>query len=54
EGDIDRLQIRLDRGEDVESTDMQGNTGMHVAAANSGIDVMKFLLENRADQEARN
>ncbi|CAM9893070.1 unnamed protein product [Ectocarpus sp. 12 AP-2014] len=54
ERDIDRLQVRLDRGEDVESTDLQGSTGMHVAAANSGIDVMKFLLENRADQEARN
>lgn len=54
EGDIDRLQARLDGGEDVESTDFQGNTGMHVAAASSGSDVMHFLLENSADKEARN
>lgn len=54
EGDIGRLQTRLDWGEDVESTDLQGNTGMHVAAASSGVDVMHFLLENKADKEARN
>jgi len=54
EGDIDRLQVRIDRGEDVESTDLQGNTGMHVAAAVARIAVMNFLLENKADKEARN
>ncbi|CAM9940013.1 unnamed protein product, partial [Hapterophycus canaliculatus] len=54
EGDIDRLQTRLDRGEDVESTDLQGNTGMHVAAATSGVDMMQFLIDNKADKEARN
>lgn len=48
------MQTRLERGEDVESTDLQGNTGMHVAAAASGLDVMIFLLENKADKEARN
>ncbi|CAN0148094.1 unnamed protein product [Pylaiella littoralis] len=54
EGDIDRLQARLARGEDVESTDLEGNTGMHVAAATSGLDVINFLLDNKADKEARN
>lgn len=54
EGDIERLQTRLGRGEDVESNDLQGNTGMHVAAATSHIGVMEFLLDNKADKEARN
>lgn len=54
DGDIDRLQLRLDHGEDIESTDLQGNTGMHVAAAASNISVMAFLLDNRADKESRN
>ncbi len=54
EGDVDGLQVRINRGEDVESTDLQGNTGMHVAAAVSAIAVMNFLLENKADKEARN
>lgn len=54
QGSLDRLQERLDRGEDVESTDLQGNTGMHVAAAESMVPVMEFLLDNAADKEARN
>lgn len=54
EGNIEALQISIDRGECTESTDMQGNTGMHVAAAVSNIAVMEFLLQNNADKEARN
>lgn len=54
EGNIDPLRVGLDRGEDVESTDLQGNTGMHVAAAASSVGVMNFLLDARADKEARN
>lgn len=54
QGNLDLLQTRLDRGEDVESTDLQGNTGMHLAAAESSIKAMTFLLDNRADKEARN
>lgn len=54
DGDVEGIQLRLDRGEDVESTDLQGNTGMHVAAAVSNVAVMQLLLDNLADKEARN
>ena len=54
DGDVDAIQLRLERGEDVESTDFQGNTGMHVAAAMSNVAVMELLLDNGADKEARN
>lgn len=54
QGSPDKLQERLERGEDVESTDHQGNTGMHVAAAESMLPVMEFLLDNGANKEARN
>ncbi|CAN0528595.1 unnamed protein product, partial [Laminaria digitata] len=54
DGEVDVLQLRLERGEDVESTDLQGNTGMHVAAAMSNVAVMELLLDNGADKEARN
>lgn len=54
QGDLEDLGVRLDRGEDIESRDLQGNTGMHVAAALSGIRVMSFLVEKKAEKEARN
>lgn len=54
DGEVDAIQLRLERGEDVESTDLQGNTGMHVAAAMSNVAVMDLLLDNGADKEARN
>ena len=54
EGDLDTLRNILDRGEDVECIDMQGSTGLHVAAASSNIVVMDLLLQHKANMEARN
>ncbi|CAN0204731.1 unnamed protein product [Ascophyllum nodosum] len=54
EGDLDTLRNILDRGEDVECIDMQGSTGLHVAAASSNIAVMELLLQHKANMEARN
>lgn len=54
EGDTNELRRRLDRGEDVESTDLQGNTGLHVAATTSSVGVMEILVQNKANKEARN
>ncbi len=44
----------LRKGADINSANSDGNTPLHLAAANGRKAVVKFLISNKADTDARN
>lgn len=44
----------MDDGEDVDTTDLLGNTPLHEAVLNGNTKVVKLLLDNDADVSAEN
>ena len=47
-GDLERVQILVERGEDMEKTDSWGRTPLHAASANGHLAVVRFLFEQHA------
>eukprot|EP00614_Pseudopedinella_elastica_P005559 CAMPEP_0172608908 /NCGR_PEP_ID=MMETSP1068-20121228/28953_1 /TAXON_ID=35684 /ORGANISM="Pseudopedinella elastica, Strain CCMP716" /LENGTH=660 /DNA_ID=CAMNT_0013412297 /DNA_START=49 /DNA_END=2032 /DNA_ORIENTATION=+ len=52
-GEFDQLQASLERGEDVNATDLTECSAFHCAAANGHIKCMELLLEHGANMEQR-
>ena len=47
-GDVDDIRTLLDNGVDVNTTDRDGNTSLHMAAMGGHTDCVGLLLEKKA------
>lgn len=54
EGETDKVVDLLRRGMDVNTTDPQGSTLLSIAARANNIELVRFLLDNRANPQRRN
>lgn len=52
--DTQTVAALIDRGMDVNSVDPAGNTLLHIAARNGNVQLLEFLLKNRANPLVRN
>jgi len=53
EGDLDGIEELLDAGSDVNFTDIDGRTALHVAACQGRTDVVELLLRRGAEVDPR-
>lgn len=47
--DIDKVKLLVENGANVNEKDKSGSTPLHHAAWMNAIDIMEYLLENKAD-----
>ncbi len=52
-GDLEKIQELLDNGEDINSRNESGETALHWLVYHSTTDVMQFLIERKADVNAK-
>jgi len=48
------IKYLLEKGADINSCDMEGNTVLHMTTYDSSIEVAQYLLDNGADKKAKN
>jgi uncharacterized protein len=53
QGDIEKVQNILNNGVDVQSCSFQGATGFHTACQNGHIEIVKLLIQYKADINAK-
>lgn len=53
-GDLEDVREALERGADVNASDVSGKTALHMAAANGHTAIVKLLLVHGAETERRN
>lgn len=51
-GDFDRLRKLIQRGEDVDRTDLAGYTALHYASRNGFLEICNYLIRNGANVDA--
>ena len=51
---FDQMQLLIDVGADVNATDQDGNTSLHIVASSGNAIIAEFLLRKNADPNAKN
>lgn len=52
-GDVNGVEDLLNQGVDVNSIDLDGRTGLHIAACEGHVDVVRLMLTRKANIDAR-
>ena len=52
-GDLDRVKAAVSGGEDIDGRNSYGNTALHEACWHGRVDIVKYLLDNGANQELK-
>lgn len=53
-GELPKVQKMINSGIDVNTRDAEGNTSLHIAALYGNIEMMKWLMEHKANINAKN
>ncbi|KAJ8574647.1 hypothetical protein ON010_g4566 [Phytophthora cinnamomi] len=54
QGDLNAIQEAIDRGDDIESQDSDGNTPLHLAVKSGYPDIVEYLIKNGAKVDSEN